>query len=347
VILRSLLAITAILLSNVCVSADTIILRGEMKPINGSILSGGEAGLRIEILQQSGDTRLIPWSAILEIQSARPHPALEIFLKQGVELHRAKQRLLRGDVLLAEPLFSKAFDRLVHLDCKDARLASEGLLRCAVSRGDFSKAVHPWLETVRLAEMGIPEPFINLEPILDSSTLLCPHLPPVWRNDKKLRQICNQYRNLPQPITSSIATSLSSTANEMSPIEGLEDSLFLTQILLSSRGDISARKLLISTQSTMPTWKQVWSNFFIAKGYLSDANSSNRTTGLLHLSKVAAINPNHQPWLSCASMLILSDAMELDGFEEASFRIVEEAMRLFPTHPLHKQDHFQIRSSTR
>ena len=334
------------LISNVYVSADTIILRDEMKPINGSILSGGEAGLRIELLEGPRDTRLIPWSTVLEIQSARPHPSLEIFLKQGTELYRAKQRLLRGDVILAEPLFSEAFDRLVSFDTNDTRLASEGLLRCAVSRGDFSKAVHPWLETVRLNEIGIPEPFITLQPILDSSTLLCPHLPPVWLNDKKLIRICTQYRNLPQPITSSIATSLSSTDAQMSPIEGLEDSLFLSQILLSSRGDAPARKSLINTQDNMPTWKKVWSNFFIAKGYLSDTSPNNRTIGLIHLSKVAAINPKHQPWLSCASMLILSDAMEIDGFEEASIRITEQATRLFPTHPLHKQDHFQIRSST-
>ena len=342
---HSLIATSMIVSCNLVVSADTIILRDGLRPVSGSILSGGEAGLRIELLESPRGTQLIPWSAVLEIQSARPHPALEMFLKQGTELHRARQRLLRGDVVLAEPLFSEAFARLVGSDTKDARLASEGLLRCAVSRGDFSKAVHPWLETVRLDEIGIPVPFITLQPIIDSSTLLCPHLPPVWLDDKEIGQICNQYRNLSQPITSSIATSLSSKNASMNPIEGLEDSMFLTHILLSSHGDVSARKLLIDLQDNMPSWKQAWSNFFIARGYLSNASSSNRTAGLIHLAKVASINPKHQPWLSGASMLILSDAMEIDGSEEASLRIRDEAVRLFPNHPLHIQDQFHIRSS--
>lgn len=343
--LFSLLAIAMIFICNVAGRADTIILRGDLNPINGSILSGGESGLRIELLNAPRDTRLIPWSAVLEIQSARPHPALEIFLQQGKELNRAKQRLLRGDVLLAEPLFSEAFSRLLGTDTKDARLASEGLLRCAVSRGDFSKAVHPWLETVRLEEVGISEPFLTLHPILDSSTLLCPHLPPVWLADKELVRICNQYRTLPQPITSSIATTLSSSTVSGIPIEGLEDSLFLAHILLSSHGDESARKSLLNIQDNMASWKQAWSNFFIAKGFLLQTSSTNTTSGLLHLAKVASINPKLQPWLSGASMLMLSDAMKVDGSEEASLRIRDEAVRLFPNHPLHREDLFHIRSS--
>ena len=344
---RTLVILIVIVICNVDVCADTIILREGAKPVNGSILSGGQAGLRIELLNATRGTELIPWSDVLEIQSARPHPALQIFLQQGTELHRAKQRLLRGDVILAEPLFEEAFARLVGSDTSDARLASEGLLRCAVSRGDFSRAVHPWLETVRLEELNITEPFTTLQTILDSSTYLCPHLPPVWLNDNELVQICNQYRNISQPITSSIATTLISNNAAMNPTEGLEDSLFLLQILLSSKGDASARKALLASQSTMPSWKLAWSDFFIAKGHLSDTTLTNRTTGLLHLAKVASINPKHQPWLSCAAMLILSDAMEKDGSEETSLRIKEEAKRLFPAHPLHMHDQFQLRSSIR
>ncbi len=91
---RTLVILIVIVICNVDVCADTIILREGAKPVNGSILSGGQAGLRIELLNATRGTELIPWSAVLEIQSARPHPALQIFLQQGTELHRAKQRLL-------------------------------------------------------------------------------------------------------------------------------------------------------------------------------------------------------------------------------------------------------------
>ncbi len=343
--LHQLFFLITLVAGNLVVAADTIILRDGDEPLRGTILSGGESGLRLQLANPERDTRLVPWSAVLEIQSARPHPSLQIFLQQGTELHRAKQRLLRGDVMLAEPLFIEAFARLKGSDTEDARLASEGLLRCAISRGDYTIAVHPWLETVRLEEMNISSPFSNLQPILDPSTLLCPHLPPVWIDDKDLIRICNDYRILTQPITSSIASSIVSNRDKIEPIEGLEDSLFLSQILLSSVGDASARKSLLAVQDKMPAWKRAWTHFFIAKGYLMQRTTKARTSGLIYLAKVASINPKLQPWLSCASMLIISDAMDQDGAEEASLRIKEEAFRLFPAHPLHKQDHFQIRSS--
>ena len=337
--------IIAVLFSTQSLFGDTIIRRDGLQPIRGAILSGGVTGLRIELLDGPRETRLIPWSAILNIESARPYPSLRIFLQQGSELYRAKQRMLRGDVLLAEPLFSEAFARLVGTDSEDTRLASEGLLRCAVARGDFSTAVHPWLETVRLVEMNISEPSMNLAPILDSSTMLCPHLPPVWSNDKQLIRVCKEYQNLPQPITAAIAAMLISKDSEMKPIDGIDDSIFLWQIIHSASGDVVARTDLLARQKKLSPWKRAWSDYFLAEGYLAESDSKSQTRGLIHLAKVASINPNLQPWLTCASMLRLSDSMEKDGIEEASLRIKDEALRLFPSHPLHVQDTYQIRSS--
>lgn len=326
-------------------TGDTILLRDGLQPVRGSILTGSISGLRVELLDGSIETQLIPWSIILEIESSRPHPSLQVFLQQGAELYRAKQRLLRGDVLLAEPLFSESFTRLVGTDSEDARLASEGLLRCAVARGDFSTAVHAWLETIRLVELTISNPFKNLEPVVDSKTMLCPHLPPVWRKDKQLIHVCKKYSLLTQPITASIAGSLISEDSEMLPIEGIEDPLFLWQIVQSASGNSVARSALLARQKDLSPWKQVWSDYFIADGYLTESDSQARSTGLIHLAKVASTQPKIQPWLTCASMLRLSDAMEKDGVEEASLRIKHEALRLFPVHPLHVQDTYQIRSS--
>jgi len=340
-----LLCMLTVLFGSEELLGDTIIRRDGLQPIRGAILSGGVNGLRIELLDGGRETRLIPWSVVLEIQSARPHPTLEIFIEQGRQLFRAKQRLLRGDVLLAEPLFSESFSRLVGTDSDDARLASEGLLRCAIARGDFSIAVHPWLETIRLIEMNTSVPFTNLEPILDSSTMLCPHLPPVWLNDPQLVKVCKSYREKPQQITASIAVLLTSKQPQALPIDGIEDPFFLWQILHCADGKQDARDALLNRQKQLIPWKRVWSDYFIAEGYLADSSDNFRTMGLIHLAKVASIHPRLQPWLTCASMLRLSDAMQEEGEEEASLRIKDEALRLFPVHPLHAQDSYQIRSS--
>ena len=71
-----LLCMLTVLFSSEELLGDTIIRRDGLQPIHGAILSGGVTGLRIELLDGDRETRLIPWSVVLEIQSARPHPTL-------------------------------------------------------------------------------------------------------------------------------------------------------------------------------------------------------------------------------------------------------------------------------
>ena len=104
---------------------------------------------------------------------------------------------------------------------------------------------------------------------------------------------------------------------------------------------------MLKRQDELSLWKLAWSNYFIGRSYLNEDYPEGRTNALIHFAKVASINHKLQPWLSCASMLILADEMESDGASDASVRIKNESKRLFPTHPLHKQDQFQIRSSIR
>ena len=314
--------------------AETVHIRGESNGIHGTVLSGGINGLRFRE-HSSADVILIPWSTVTEIESTNNPSRFDTFIAQGTQLWRARQRLVRGDIQLAEPLFERLFSHYLGLNCTDASLVSEGLLRCLVSRGALEKAVHPWLETMRHHELGTRTQFSTLAPIIDESTMLCPHLPLVWLDNPLLIEICETYKTSPQKITGSIATVIA-TKGTNSPgeqIDGLEDGKFLIEILGSSKGRANDIKLLLDREQDLPPWKRAWAHYFMATGYFSEQNPKARVKGMLQLARVAATSTRITPWLAGASMIRLAEELKKDGMEQESKRINAEAQRLFPTHP--------------
>lgn len=313
--------------------AETVHIRGESNVINGTVLSGGINGLRITE-QSTADVILIPWSTVTEIESTNNPSRFDTFIAQGTQLWRAKQRLLRGDIQLAEPLFEQLFSQFLGLDCSDALLVSEGLLRCLVSRGALEQAVHPWFETMRHHELGTTPQFSTLAPIIDESTMLCPHLPLVWLDNPLLIEICKTYKTSPQKITGSIATIIANKgANFGEQVDGIEDEKFLIEILGSSNGRVKDIELLLKREQDLTPWKRAWAHYFMATGYLSQQNPEARVKGMLQLARVAATSTRVMPWLAGASMIRLAEELEKDGMEQESMRIYAEAQRLFPTHP--------------
>lgn len=316
-------------------SIGEIILRRDGLPnVNGEILSGGSAGLLVREEGTTGVSIRLPWSSIHSIEPSKPRPQLEQFLRDGDKLWRAKQRLIRGDVQLSEPIFTSQFKTLVGLDCTDTRLAAEGLLRVLIARGAIDRAVHPWLETVRLNELGIVSPFVDLPSILHSETMLSPHLP-VFEVDEISTQILAPYLNSILPVTKSLASYLSEESKTIhSKAAASEGPLFLPQIIQASASSVPAMESLLTRLDSFDIWQQAWAHYAISKGLLKNPTPEQRNAGLLHLVKVASLNPEIQPWLTGAAMMKLAEELELDGLEQQAKRIHFEAIRLFPTHPV-------------
>ena len=134
--------------------SDVIYRRDGLAEIHGEILSGGENGLLVKTDEKTGLSISVPWSTIARIEPMERKSLFQRFLADGDKLWRAKKRLLRGDVQLSEPIFASRFNKLLGMNGEDARLASEGLLRVLVARGALRQALIPWLETVRLEELG-------------------------------------------------------------------------------------------------------------------------------------------------------------------------------------------------
>jgi len=85
----------------------------------------------------------------------------------------------------------------------------------------------------------------------------------------------------------------------------------------------------------MPDWKQVWSHYFLAMGYLDVQDSpKHRTAGLLHLAKIASLPTNIQPWLSGAALFRLAQEFSQDGAQAIADRMLNELRAHYPSHPL-------------
>ena len=316
--------------------SEVIVRRDGLPTIKGTILSGGETGLLFKEDSNPTSSSRIPWSTIVSIESGESRPRLQQFIELGEQLWRAKHRLLRGDIQLSEPIFISQFNRLSGTDGEDTRLAAEGLLRILVARGSLRRALHPWLETVRLQEIGFESPFTSLQPILDEKTMLCPHLP-VFEIGQSDLPILKTYTSAKYPIASSLAVVLSAdylNSSTVIPVLHVQDQLFLSQLLNASVGEAKDRETLENRLVGLQPWQQAWAHYALALGCLQSKSKEVQNKGLIHLAIVASQDPSLQPWLSGSSMLRLSTALSEDGRVQQSDRILHEATRLFPSHPM-------------
>ena len=318
-------------------AVDSIKLRdGKAAIIQCSISSGSVGGLRFIPKNESGSTETIPWSQIQSLQSSKPRPTLQKFLEQGELLWRAQIRLKRGDVILAQPLFERVFSSLKSTKSFDARLAAEGLLRCNLANGNVRYAVEPWLVTAKLAEAGIQTAFPELSPVIDDTTFLCPNLPPVWISDHSHLKTIRAFTTIEESQTSRNALALIAAATDEK--NDLLQNHFLHQLFFDTE--------LLKSSDTLSNWQEIWVQYFQAIKLLGTAKSGKRDRALLNLAIVAANAIETQPWLACAAMLRLSDELQIDGNHQSALRIKDDAIRLFPSHPLHQHDEFQIRNSS-
>ena len=314
---------------------EVIFRRDGLPELSGSIYGGVNGGLLFKDDQQETEIYIVPWSSILRIEPEKPRPELQTFLDVGEELWRAKIRLLRGDVALSEPIFASQFLELLGEDGPDARLASEGYLRVLLARGALKQAVIPWLETVRHQELGVESPFNSLEPILHLETMACPHLPVAALSTIEL-DFFESYTFGNDTIAAALAELLQ--RRFLQPASGVllhvDDPLFISQILQATDGSQEAIKKLQSRIETLLPWQQVWAHYSIGVGLLSSSNSVARDMGMLQLAMSSSADSSLQPWLTGAAMIRLSEELTIDGKISQADRVLQEAKRVFPSHPL-------------
>jgi len=172
-----IVAVTASFFAPTHALADiTVILRGGVEPVKG--LSAVAALRGLEVQQGTAKAAVtIPWDMVRDVEGATI-PGLESELAIGQDLWRARIRVERGDEALAEPLFTKHWERYRSQDGSTTAVIAEGLLRCALAKNDLRAAVEPWSVCLRIGSNGEPSRYPDLPGILDDTTGLLPELSP-------------------------------------------------------------------------------------------------------------------------------------------------------------------------
>ena len=172
-----IVAVTASFFAPTHALADiTVILRGGAEPVKG--LSAVAALRGLEVQQGTAKAAVtIPWDMVRDVEGATI-PGLESELAIGQDLWRARIRVERGDEALAEPLFTKHWERYRSQDGPTTAVIAEGLLRCALAKNDLRAAVEPWSVCLRIGSNGEPSRYPDLPGILDDTTGLLPELSP-------------------------------------------------------------------------------------------------------------------------------------------------------------------------
>jgi hypothetical protein len=172
-----IVAVTASFFAPTHALADiTVILRGGVEPVKG--LSAVAALRGLEVQQGTAKAAVtIPWDMVRDVEGATI-PGLESELAIGQDLWRARIRVERGDEALAEPLFTKHWERYRSQDGPTTAVIAEGLLRCALAKNDLRAAVEPWSVCLRIGSNGEPSRYPDLPGVLDDTTGLLPELSP-------------------------------------------------------------------------------------------------------------------------------------------------------------------------
>jgi hypothetical protein len=208
----------------------------------------------------------------------------------------------------------------------DAYLAAEGLLRCNLANGNLNESIAPWLVVVDHVQSGNTSQLEALASIIDPTTLLCPHLPPVWNASLVGRSA----KNL--ELRSAIA--LSFYAIILSPnittIQTQDGPSFLQHTLLLKE----AKQVVTLEIKKLQPWQQCWVLFAEASGLQKKGHENE---AMLKFAEVIATYETTQPWLAGASISALLESFDRAGDTKIVNNIQNEFSRVLPNHPLRKE----------
>lgn len=294
-----------------------VVLRG-----GGVVLEEPVAAVGSEGVSVAGDSgRMIGWGEVREV-TGEFAPAARAFAPASDRLWRAGQRLARGDVAIASPLF-EALLKSHPLGTGPTSLAiAEGVLRCRLAQGRFAEAVEPWLVVLQARRaMARPSTTGAIRPLIDERTGLVPALPPLpmgppheragaarsllareWP-DPLVRELARVYADAfrgPEAAGDSPSSSSApvksagdppSSAPALAPVStelGHEGLLVARAVARVARAQDEPESLEKLIRADGAPWAEAWAALAVALQQLSAPDRAARTDSVLRALSIAA-----------------------------------------------------------
>lgn len=306
-------------------------------------------------VRRSEGSEVLSWDRVESVEGSLAASALP-YVDLSDVLWRARTRLLRGDLVGAEPMFERAARMLPSTSRAGptSGLIHEGLTRCRVARGAQTGAVDAWI--LMLASGAIPKMQSEWSgAAFAQPELLHPQLPPVWLPGDAV-QIFAQSAGPDGtsadslPVRAAAIWRLYRAAAEFETSGGDFDSLpappssadagwTLVDLCVRARvmgdaGRAAARKDLSALlDAGARGWREAWIRAAIGRSLLREASSEDRMAGVVQIMHLPSRLIGESPHAAGVSMRDAAIALSDLGQAAEAVRIRDELARLLPGHP--------------
>ena len=298
-------------------------------------------GLRV-LLRSDGVERtdIVPWDRISRLQAPRGE-ALERRISDGIELGtlvwRGRERLRRGDVVMAAEAFDEASAQLDVAGLLGGlfdRAVMEGRLRAEIGLGRSMRVLGEAMVVGNLAE----QPGSRFEgaafgpTVIDADTGLVPGVPPVG-DDVAVAACETLFEARPagdaddqrrRDLWLRILQRDGVAVEGRRPDREDEGAVMLWNLARLDDPDAdvrgAARRALLEVKGTTPDWIVLWSRFFAGRASITHAaGDEDLLRGILDLMYIVAREGAAPPILRAESIRLLVDTLRiLDRDAEAS-----------------------------
>lgn len=330
---------------------DTLVLRGFEQPPPGQAMGVGPQGVQVRSPQ--GDVVIIGWDRVLQLPTALAE-AGEPFDQLSLESWRARARIERGDLVLAEPvlqgLFESARAGAFALRGPTGLVVAEGLLRCRLARGAGAAAIEPWLVWLDAAIVRQPRTTYahrtwaqraGLPTVIDPATELCPMLPPMWLATPAL-QLTLQYESTEgerDKATALRALYQAAARHELGQrVEQLpevprEAATELVRDIVASRvldapGRTTARaRLEAALPSAATPWLTAWLHAAIGRSLVLEDSHELKLRGIAQLLRVHVLHREDGPALADICLAEAATTLHDIGQHDTAVALARELAR--------------------
>lgn len=337
---------------------DALVLRAFEQPPAGQPMGVGPQGVQVRSPQ--GHVVVVGWDRVLQLPAALAE-AGEPFEALSHESWRARARIERGDLVLAEPVLQGLFEesrsgKLV-LRGPTGLVVAEGLLRCRLARGASAAAIEPWLAWLDSAIVRQPRTTYahrtwaqeaGLPTVVDPATELCPLLPPMWLATPSL-QLTLQYKPIEgerDKATAMRALYQAAARHELGqqvaalPDVPREAATELVRDIVASRvldasGRTTARaRLEAALPSATAPWLSAWIRAAIGRSLVLESEEELRLRGIAQLLRVHVLHREDSPYLADICLAEAAATLESMGQGDAARRLARELSRASSQSPV-------------
>lgn len=340
-------------------SAATV-LHAQVELREGGWIEAPIIGVSIEGVELGGESpTILGWDRVRQIDGAFSTQAAP-FETIAKNAWRARIRLERGDITLAQPVFEELFETYRSRSGPTAAVVAEGLLRCRLARLAQTSAIEPWLVTMRLrregwiATISAPGSYgspnrvgaVGANIVIDEATNLAVQLPPIWLDGPAVAAMARQkpadhgdpasqlYRSL---FLASAALAMGQDIETL-PATTEAGAQLVTEIIRAMNNDPAERTaarrwLSAGLARDEGTWREAWRRAALGRSLLLENSFAQRRLGLVQLLHLPARFRMDQRYLAGMALALASLELRHEGEPQQADRLREELVELGDSHP--------------